>query len=1322
MDRIYDAYNGEGFSSDFTRKTRDRLHWICSKVTGSCVLDVGCSQGIGPILLGRSGFKVLGLDINPEAISFAEGVLSKELPTVQESVRFACVNFAQYPEDGEKFDTVIFGEVLEHLPRPDKFIEKAVALLSPGGHIVVTVPFGINDDPDHRQTFYYSRINQYLYPNFEILEVRYFGHWIGFVGKKRDVAVATPTQVDYAVLETVENAVFGIERSLRDQVIVQRTRLQQQKDALATMASAKEAAEKKIRSVEAELREKIGLLAAERDEANRTCTALAADLARQTKRANHATSDYATMKRWYEQARGNYKKLANSKLGRLTLTYWKLKDGVKVAVRHRLLSKGRAEEGVGVKSRLRVLFPCGSGNGDGQNPFVAVLMQALGKQGVKCDIGAQLFWESDVRYDIVNIMWPEALWGWNSQMMPKTALCDLARRLDALKRAGTRIVYTRHNIRPHVDKASALLSAYSLIEASADVVIHMGRFSRDELLRRIPQSSSAHVVIPHHIYPRVSRSVSRKEARAWFGFSDQDKVVLSFGVFRNDAERALLMNAVRDSGLPELRVLAPRFSDTPPQEVKGGLNGRAVPEKMLPVYFAAADVVFLQRTNILNSGNLPMAYYFGRACVGPQMGNVGEILKETGNFTFDPGDRQSVSLSVRKALESAVEERVGEKNRAYADAHWHPDQIAQQVLAAYREAQRRNVRVPDVSTVAYFGADADPSAIGVSVVIRSKGESLLLRQTLQSVEEQDVPRAAIEVVTASTWEKGLAEVTKPLVMLLAEGDRVTKGFVKDLASCFSSDNVWVSVGRWASSAIFSTQESFFTSKVASRVPAEGNVPDIVLWPLMASAFGRIFRTDRLREYQKDLLALTICETDISAVERLVGWEGHLATKIHVSQEAYLPTARGVPQFVSSEVEKLSGKLVSKDVSLSVKRILAGRIQFLSDRLYLSVQFASEQERSELVATVDRLAQVTPFFNRSPYAARKAIAFCHNFPPAVDASSFVSSKRLREIEALEGSSLRWHVIAQDMSAVRPQDYDFPTFFSDFQLTSISIMRQKVGWAPVLQKPYVDAACRSAESTDAAVIFSRAFWIGSHMAAYQYKLKHPEVKWYAEFSDPVAYAVDNTVRPCPDKGPNWFETEQMVYNHADVIIFTNAKQRDYMLAYHPNQRQVPELLRRSVILPQPVLDHAFCNIIPYDYQIDATKINIAFFGTFYVNRKGDDLLALLDNPEVVLHVFTTKPEDFGDKEHEFKGRLRVNPTISHLEFLNLGSRFDYLFLNDATFVGGVNPFLPSKFADYKATQTPIIAKVQEGSTLSEIDDPLVIKVTSVSPDFVRKLHRK
>ena len=135
MDRIYDAYNGEGFSSDFTRKTRDRLHWICSKVTGSCVLDVGCSQGIGPILLGRSGFKVLGLDINPEAISFAEGVLSKELPTVQESVRFACVNFAQYPEDGEKFDTVIFGEVLEHLPRPDKFIEKAVIGDFGGGEI-----------------------------------------------------------------------------------------------------------------------------------------------------------------------------------------------------------------------------------------------------------------------------------------------------------------------------------------------------------------------------------------------------------------------------------------------------------------------------------------------------------------------------------------------------------------------------------------------------------------------------------------------------------------------------------------------------------------------------------------------------------------------------------------------------------------------------------------------------------------------------------------------------------------------------------------------------------------------------------------------------------------------------------------------------------------------------------------------------------------------------------------------------------------------------------------------------------------------------------
>ena len=284
-----------------------------------------------------------------------------------------------------------------------------------------------------------------------------------------------------------------------------------------------------------------------------------------------------------------------------------------------------------------------------------------------------------------------------------------------------------------------------------------------------------------------------------------------------------------------------------------------------------------------------------------------------------------------------------------------------------------------------------------------------------------------------------------------------------------------------------------------------------------------------------------------------------------------------------------------------------------------------------------------------------------------------------------------------------------------------LKGKFGFAPILEQPYADAAVELAETVRPEVIYSRAFFIGSHMAAYQYKKRHPEVKWYAEFSDPVAYAVDNTVRACPDKGPSWFDTERMVYELADVVIFTNEKQRAYMLGYNPHKEMNDSVMRKSIIANQPILPHEYCHIAPYSYPLDRSKINIGYFGTFYKNRTGDDMLKLLDNRNVVLHIFTTKPEEMADQCARFGEQVRINHTVSHLEFLNIGSKLDYLFLNDATFVGGDNPFLPSKYADYIATGTKIIAKVQPGSTLSEMEHACLIKAEEITSAFAKSLEK-
>ena len=216
MDRIFEAYNGTGgFSREFSRKSRERIHWTCSQVWGSKVLDVGCSQGVGTILLGRMGYNVHGVDINPEAIAYAKKELEKEPDGVRRKVRFSCGNFLQFKDDEwPQVDAIVMGEVLEHLVRPADFVNRAFQLLKSAGRLIVTVPFGINDDPDHRQTFYLTNAYTMLFPYFEIQAVKFLGNWLGFVARRREQKTTEQPQISLNLFRQAEDAFNQIERPL----------------------------------------------------------------------------------------------------------------------------------------------------------------------------------------------------------------------------------------------------------------------------------------------------------------------------------------------------------------------------------------------------------------------------------------------------------------------------------------------------------------------------------------------------------------------------------------------------------------------------------------------------------------------------------------------------------------------------------------------------------------------------------------------------------------------------------------------------------------------------------------------------------------------------------------------------------------------------------------------------------------------------------------------------------------------------------------------------------------------------------------------------
>ncbi len=211
-DRVNEAYYGD-LGEKLQKQTQKRMHWIRDNVKGPTVLDIGCSQGIGPILLGRKGICVTGVDISQKSVDEANKALEKESEAIQEKVSFKKADFLMYDPEQVRFDTITITEVLEHLLEPEEFIEKSRDLLNHEGTLIVTVPFGINDHVDHKKTYYFHDLYKMLYKYFEIKEISILGRWIGMVAIKREnQEPQVALSIDLVQLQKIEKAFYQIDR------------------------------------------------------------------------------------------------------------------------------------------------------------------------------------------------------------------------------------------------------------------------------------------------------------------------------------------------------------------------------------------------------------------------------------------------------------------------------------------------------------------------------------------------------------------------------------------------------------------------------------------------------------------------------------------------------------------------------------------------------------------------------------------------------------------------------------------------------------------------------------------------------------------------------------------------------------------------------------------------------------------------------------------------------------------------------------------------------------------------------------------------------
>lgn len=317
------------------------------------------------------------------------------------------------------------------------------------------------------------------------------------------------------------------------------------------------------------------------------------------------------------------------------------------------------------------------------NPYIFTLIEGLRKQHPECELswGREEFWSDNIlSFDIVHFQWPQTFMGKDSHTEE-----DLLHHINKMKSVGVKVVATCHDLEPHYGQFADKAGSMKIVYSHCDAIIHLGEYSKSLFEARYP--NAVHLLIPHHLYDTVYRNFpSKKESLEYLHLPEEYTYILCFGTFRSEEERQLVISLCKQLNDKKLIVLAPGFMDIGWRSVKvifqkikkayyehkyriycTGRTWKSVDDQSLPYYYGVADVVFIQRLKILNSGNAVMPMLFGKVVVGPDCGNVGPLLRRWNYPIFDVGNTSEISNVVREAIRQSGARDDKRMNRQFAE-------------------------------------------------------------------------------------------------------------------------------------------------------------------------------------------------------------------------------------------------------------------------------------------------------------------------------------------------------------------------------------------------------------------------------------------------------------------------------------------------------------------------------------------------------------------------------------------------------------------------------------------------------------------------------
>lgn len=343
----------------------------------------------------------------------------------------------------------------------------------------------------------------------------------------------------------------------------------------------------------------------------------------------------------------------------------------------------------------------------GSNPYQEKLAENLVNLGIQVEgiDSRKIFLPMVVRRwhaDILHLHWLHKYFAAPNAPNALFRLVKFLSGIVILRLMGVKIVWTAHNLKNHENLYPRLdRICTSVVARLTHGIIAHCEAAKCEIATTLHLRNKDKIfVVPHGNYTGYyENKIDRSEARKTLDIPNSSLVFLFLGSIRPYKGVFELIEAFKQLQRDKVQLviagesLNDELAEQISQKTEGHDNIKFlqgfIPEDQIQVYMNACDVVVFPYKDVLTSGAVVLAMSFGKTCIGPRRGCIGEILDNSGAFLYDPDIEEGLFQAMNRAMHNSADlGRMGEYNQHLAD-QWSWDRIADKTLEVYRQCLSR---------------------------------------------------------------------------------------------------------------------------------------------------------------------------------------------------------------------------------------------------------------------------------------------------------------------------------------------------------------------------------------------------------------------------------------------------------------------------------------------------------------------------------------------------------------------------------------------------------------------------------------------------------